>query len=635
MIKKSTLIFAASFLLMSFSKPYPKYEPTDANTPRNQIPDIYKWDLSHIYKNEATWKKEVEALKELYPKLAERCQGQLGKSAAKLLSCRTDMEDVEKRIIRAYQYAHFTYNQDESVTRSKEMRDEMQAFISQYQQAFAYTGPEIKAVGEKKIDQFLKKEPKLRVYQRSFDEFFRLKDYVLSPKEENILSKAGIMTSGSQSLSSALLQDMQWQKFKVGKKQLDMNISNWTQYRSDKKRPVRESAAKAFLGSLKAYENVWAQNYANSIQKDLWLSLSRGYPSTLERKLIADEIPTSVYDNLIETVGKNLPQSMHRYFELRKKVLGYKDIYLHDNYVTLIPSYEKKVTYEAAAEKVVAASKLLGDEISNIIAQGVDPASGWIDIYPNKNKASGAYNWGVYDVHTYIKLNFDNSFDNMFTLMHELGHGLHFLLSMEAQPFVYHSATLFTAEMASTGMEMILLNYLIQEAEKQNDEEQLLYLYDHALNQIKGSLFRQTQFAEFERDMHARAQQNLPLTAEAINKAYADLTQKYYGPAFTLGESDGIEWAFVSHFYRSFYVYVYATSISAAISMAEGLEAGTIKPQDFISFLKAGSSESAIDIAKKLGVDMSKPDPVQAACDYFERILVKFEKLYAKKYGLK
>ncbi|MCB0327261.1 MAG: oligoendopeptidase F family protein [Bdellovibrionales bacterium] len=605
------------------------FEP-NANLKRSDIPELYQWDPSHIFSSPKIWEKERKQIIKNTELLVKSCKGKMGDSAQVFSKCYEGYYDLSKNLWPILQYARFRFDVDKSNQKNKAMVDQATQTVSEFSSLFSFMSPEVISIGKDKIfNDFIPKIKSLQTYTYDLSELFRLENHVRSQEIEKVLSDAGNFFSAATRIFEETKKDLAWKSFQTPEqKQEPINDQNYVRYRQHIDPAVRKNATQAFFDSYKQSEDIFAQNLVNEIKLNHWISSTRGYASTKERMLKSANVPLEVYSNLISTVHKNLKKTTHRYVKLKKKILQRPKYEIHDNYASTFPSFSKDVPYEKASEMILTALAPLGSQVADILKTGLDPRSGWIDIYPNANKHSNPYNWGVYDVHTYILMNYDNSYNSVSTLGHELGHGLHFWLSMKKQPYVYHDALTFTAEMASTGIEMLLLSHLIQDAEKRKATEELLYLYDQVLQQIQGSFFRQTQFAEFEDALHQNIESGKSLTTDRINEIYLNLVKEYYGPDYSVMKNQEIEWAYVGHFYRNYYVYVYATSISAAIAMAQGIEQGKIAPQAFVDFLSAGSSLPAIELAKSLGVDLSTSKPFQATADYYAQTLNKFERLY-------
>jgi oligoendopeptidase F len=374
-----------------------------------------------------------------------------------------------------------------------------------------------------------------------------------------------------------------------------------------------------------SHRNTLATTYASSVKTDIFEARTRNYGSALEASLSSNNIPVAVYDNLVETVNRKL-ELLHRYIGLRKQALGLDQLEVYDLYVPIVPEIEGEYTYERGVELVMKALGPLGEEYRQALAGGFD--SRWVDVYENKGKTSGAYSWGVYGVHPFMLLNWSGRLDDVFTLGHEVGHAMHSWYTSAQQPYVYGRYTLFVAEVASTVNELLMTDAMRRETD---DRATQMYLINHALEDFRGTLFRQTMFAEYERWAHARVEAGEALTPDALSEQYAELCKRYYGPDVTVGEHAAIEWARIPHFYRGFYVYQYATGLSAAAALSKMLiEEGAPARERYLRFLSSGSSNYSLDLLKDAGVDMTTPEPIEKALDVFEGLLTELERLMAE-----
>ncbi|MEZ4705029.1 MAG: oligoendopeptidase F [Bdellovibrionota bacterium] len=619
-------VLCSTFLISSSALAF----SPDANMKRSDVPGIYQWNPSHLFSSEKKWKKELSQLSKDMEKSSQSCKGNLGKSATFFFDCYSALLTNKDRIEKIYQYATLTFDVDQSNNHNQSLVNQATDVLSKFSSGYSFFTPEIIALGEKKIlEEFLQEVPELKKYHYALSENFRLQGHVRSNEVEEVLAQATFFSDGAGRMREQILKDLSWKEFENAQgTQEKINDQNYARYRGSSDANLRKNVTQAFFDSYKAYENIYAQNLINEIKINWWQSQAHKYSSTREEKLKENDIPLEVYDNLINVVHKSLPKTLHRYVALKKKILKRPVYEIHDNYASTFPSYEKDIPFEDAKKILLESLQLLGPQPIEVLQMALRDQSGWIDIYPNQYKRSGAYNFGSYGVHPFVLMNYDNTYESVSTLGHELGHSLHSWFSMKNQPYVYSDVPVFTAEMASTGIEMLMVRYAIQDAKKRNATEELLYLYDQVLATLVGTFFRQTQFAEFEKLLHQKIQNGEGVTTKDVNDLYLSLVKKYYGPSYSIIPNQEVEWAFIPHFYESFYVYVYATSISAAVATAKGIEEGKIPASRFVDFLKSGSSKPAIALAKDLGVDMTVPDPFEQTANYFVETLNEFEALY-------
>ncbi|HLY29864.1 MAG TPA: oligoendopeptidase F, partial [Ktedonobacterales bacterium] len=489
----------------------------------------------------------------------------------------------------------------------------------------AYMTPEILSLPQEKIDAFLAEEPGLAVYRHALDEINRQRPHVLSAEMEGLLAQAAEMGASPERIFEMLNSaDM---KLPVVHDEhgaeVQLTQGNYgTRFLENQNRDVRREAFQAMLGTYQKYRNTFGATLAAQVKRDIFFARARHYDSSLQAALDPSNIPVSVYDNLIATVDANLPL-LHRYLTIRKRALGVDDLHMYDLYVPLAREVEYKVAYTEAQVQVARALEALGEDYVTPLREGF--RSRWIDVLENEGKRSGAFSWGSYGTQPFVLLNYQESMDSMFTLAHEMGHSMHSYFTWRTQPYPYSSYTLFVAEVASTLNEALLTDYLL----KTTDDKALrLYIVNHALETYRGTLYRQTLFAEFEREAHARAEAGEALTPELMSEIFRKLNDKYYGPVVTVDDLIEIEWARIPHFYSSFYVYQYATGISASAALARQIiSEGAPAVARYKRFLSSGSSDYSINLLRDAGVDLSTPQPIQAALDTFGRYLDELETL--------
>lgn len=588
---------------------------------RDEISDEYKWNLEDMFASDELWAEEYEQTKELCNKIASY-QGKLTESAATLLAYFQDTDEANYHLERIYVYANERYHQDTAVSQYQGYASRADSLMVMAESSSAFAEPEILEVSEETIDAFYKEQPELLKYQRAIDEILRKKAHTLSKEEEKILADAGEIAVGPENIFSMFNNaDIRFPAIKDTEgNELPVSHGTFIQLMENKDRNIRKQAFESMYHTYQQFGNTVASIFTSHLKQEHFFAKTKKYDSVRAMHLDQGNIPEGVYDNLIETVHKHLP-AMHRYMAERKKLLGVEELHMYDLYTPLIDDYDKKYTYEEAKETVLKGLAPMGEEYLSILKEGL--SGGWIDVYENENKRSGAYSWGAYGTHPYVLLNHKDNLNSVFTLAHEMGHAIHTYYSNKTQPITYSGYLIFVAEVASTCNEALLMQYLMKNAA---DEKERRYLINHQLEEFRTTLFRQTMFAEFEQIVHKKTADGEALTQEALNKIYHDLNVLYYGPDVVVDEEIDYEWMRIPHFYTSFYVYQYATGYSAATAFSKLiLEGGQPAVDRYVTnFLCGGCSKDPIELLKNAGVDMSTPEPVDAALQVFEEYLAMF-----------
>lgn len=588
---------------------------------RDEISDEYKWNLEDMFASDELWEEEYEQTKELCNKIASY-QGKLTESAATLLAYFQDTDEANYHLERIYVYANERYHQDTAVSQYQGYASRADSLMVMAESSSAFAEPEILEVSEETIDAFYKEQPELLKYQRAIDEILRKKAHTLSKEEEKILADAGEIAVGPENIFSMFNNaDIRFPAIKDTEgNELPVSHGTFIQLMENKDRNIRKQAFESMYHTYQQFGNTVASIFTSHLKQEHFFAKTKKYDSVRAMHLDQGNIPEGVYDNLIETVHKHLP-AMHRYMAERKKLLGVEKLHMYDLYTPLIDDYDKKYTYEEAKETVLKGLAPMGEEYLSILKEGL--SGGWIDVYENENKRSGAYSWGAYGTHPYVLLNHKDNLNSVFTLAHEMGHAIHTYYSNKTQPITYSGYLIFVAEVASTCNEALLMQYLMKNAA---DEKERRYLINHQLEEFRTTLFRQTMFAEFEQIVHKKTADGEALTQEALNKIYHDLNVLYYGPDVVVDEEIDYEWMRIPHFYTSFYVYQYATGYSAATAFSKLiLEGGQPAVDRYVTnFLCGGCSKDPIELLKNAGVDMSTPEPVDAALQVFEEYLAMF-----------
>ena len=592
---------------------------------RNEIDEKDTWDLSTIFETDQKWEEELALLTE-DTKQAASLEGHLLDSAESLLDITERYLELSRRLEKLYVYAHMKNDQDTRVAKYQEYYAKAMALYSQLDQVFSFYEPEFMAITEEQYQNFLAEEPKLQPYKHFFDKLLQNKDHVLSQREEELLAGAGEIF-GAASETFAILDNADivfpFVKDEDGN-EVQLSHGVYMRLVESKNREVRRGAYEALYSTYEQYQHTYAKTLQTNVKVQNYRAKVRNYKSAREAALAANFVPESVYDNLVSTVRKHLPL-LHRYLNLRSKILGIPDLKMYDVY-TPLSSVEYSFTYEEALKKAEEALAVLGEDYLSRVKRAFSER--WIDVYENQGKRSGAYSGGSYDTNAFMLLNWQDNLDNLFTLVHETGHSMHSSYTRETQPYVYGDYSIFLAEIASTTNENILTEKLLQEVQ---DDATRFAILNNFLDGFRGTVFRQTQFAEFEHAIHQADQNGEVLTSEFLNKLYADLNQEYYGMSKEDNPQIQYEWARIPHFYYNYYVYQYSTGFAAASALAEKIVHGSQEDRDrYIEYLKAGKSDYPLNIMRKAGVDMEKEDYLNDAFAVFERRLEEFEALVEK-----
>ena len=592
---------------------------------RNEINEKDTWDLSTIFETDQKWEEELALLTE-DTKQAASLEGHLLDSAESLLDITERYLELSRRLEKLYVYAHMKNDQDTRVAKYQEYYAKAMALYSQLDQVFSFYEPEFMAITEEQYQNFLAEEPKLQPYKHFFDKLLQNKDHVLSQREEELLAGAGEIF-GAASETFAILDNADivfpFVKDEDGN-EVQLSHGVYMRLVESKNREVRRGAYEALYSTYEQYQHTYAKTLQTNVKVQNYRAKVRNYKSAREAALAANFVPESVYDNLVSAVRKHLPL-LHRYLALRSKILGIPDLKMYDVY-TPLSSVEYSFTYEEALKKAEEALAVLGEDYLSRVKRAFSKR--WIDVYENQGKRSGAYSGGSYDTNAFMLLNWQDNLDNLFTLVHETGHSMHSSYTRETQPYVYGDYSIFLAEIASTTNENILTEKLLQEVQ---DDATRFAILNNFLDGFRGTVFRQTQFAEFEHAIHQADQNGEVLTSEFLNKLYADLNQEYYGLSKEDNPQIQYEWARIPHFYYNYYVYQYSTGFAAASALAEKIVHGSQEDRDrYIEYLKAGKSDYPLNIMRKAGVDMEKENYLNDAFAVFERRLDEFEALVEK-----
>jgi oligoendopeptidase F len=590
---------------------------------RSEIKVEDTWKLEDIFASDDAWEKEFEEVKALIPQM-EKFKGKLGESAQTLYDALQEQDELTMRVSKLYTYAHMRYDQDTTNSFYQGLNDRIKTLYTQIASALSYVTPEILSIEESKIKQYMVEHKELKLYAHALDEITRERPHILSESEEALLAQASeVLGSSSNTFGMLNNADLEFPSIKdENGEEVEITHGRYIRFLESSDRRVREEAFKAVYETYGKFKNTFASTLSGTVKKDNFSARVRHYNSARHSALSTNNIPEEVYDNLVKTVNDNL-HLLHRYIDLRKKVLGIEELHMYDLYTPLVKDVKMEVTYEEAKDYILKGLKPLGEDYLNVLKEGFE--NRWVDVHENKGKRSGAYSSGTYGTNPYILMNWQDNVNNLFTLAHEFGHSVHSYYTRKTQPYPYGDYSIFVAEVASTCNEALLNDYLLKTID---DEKQRLYLLNHYLEGFRGTVFRQTMFAEFEHDVHVRAQNGEPLTPELLTKLYYDLNKKYFGDNLVIDEEIGLEWARIPHFYYNYYVYQYATGFSAAAALSKQiLEEGDAAVERYVGFLKSGSSDYPIEVLKKAGVDMTTSQPIEEALAVFEEKLTEMERL--------
>ena len=589
---------------------------------RAEVQEEFTWDLSALFPTDEAWQAEFESVREA-AKALPAYAGRLGESAGTLLEFMELSVAIDDRLGRLFNYAQRKSDQDTRVGEYQAMSGKIMALAVEIGSSTAFQTPELLAIPDETMERFYAEKPELELYRRYFTVVRDKREHILSQPEEKLLAAAGEMAAAPDEVYSKFSDaDLTFPDAVDGQgNHLPLSSGTFVLYEMSEDRELRRSAYEAKYDTLGKFRNTAAALLDAEAKKRRFFANARKYDSALAAAVSGTRVPPQVYHNLIDTVNANLDK-FHRYVRLRKKLLGVDELHMYDVYAPMVSGADKEITYAQAMDTVYDALAPLGEDYRAILKEGFE--NRWIDVYENAGKRSGAYSAGG-DPHPYVLLNHKDNLESMFTLAHEMGHALHSYHSHRAQPKVYENYVIFVAEVASTCNEALLMEYLLG---KTTDKRERAWLINHFLEQFKGTLYRQTMFAEFELRMGELNAQGETLTAELLCAEYKALNAKYFGPDMVTDDRIAMEWARIPHFYYNYYVYQYATGYSAAIALSRRiLKEGESAVKDYLEFLSGGCSKDPIDLLRGAGVDMASPKPVQDALDLFGRLLDEMEAL--------
>lgn len=588
---------------------------------RDSIDEKYKWDLSRIYKDLDEYKEDIKLVKENISKFAK--YNGIKYDSNNLYELLDLMMSTSRVIDKLESYVSLLNDEDTSINRNREYKEEVSNLCSLYYNATYFVDTSILELDYSIVEEFYKENDKLKEYEIYLKEMFRYKDHTLSQVEEKMLANLS-KALGNNYETYELLKDsdLSFPNFNADGKNYELNNSNYSMYIEDDNREVRKGAFNTLYETYKQYKNVFANLIISNIKEDVSVAKIKKYSSAIEASLYRDQLDISIYDNLIDTINNRIGV-LHKYYDLKKKALNVDELHLYDVYANLITDDSFKYEFDDAKETVIRALSILGDKYIDVLKNGIN--NRWIDVYPNKGKRTGGYSGGSYDTDPYILLNYQNKYDDMSTLAHELGHSMHSYYTRENNPYQYGYYSIFVAEVASTVNELLLAKYVINNS---TDKKEKMFILNRMMELFRATIYRQTMFAEFEKKIYDNIESDKPLTADILSGIYYDLNKVYFGKNVVIDDLIRYEWERIPHFYYNFYVYKYATGLSAASYIVTSLLDGSLKPEEYLSFLKCGRSKSPLDSLKLAHVDLSDKKVIESAIEMFNDTIDEFNKLY-------
>lgn len=591
---------------------------------REKIEECYKWDLSKIYSSINNIREDIKNVRN---KLTEFSKYKdISYDENSLYEVINLSMEVSRTISKLEVYANLLCDEDTSINKNIELKEEINNLSSEVINVTYFIEPNILKMNYSDIEKLYLKNEKLKEYERYLQEMFRYQEHTLSDIEEKLLANLS-KTFGNNYETYELLKDsdMIFPNFMVNNIEYELDNSKYCLYIEEDNREIRKEAFNTIYETFKQYKNVYANLITSNIKEEVATSKIRKYKSALEEAMYKDELDVSIYDNLISVINDKIG-ILHKYYKLKKEVLKVDELHLYDVYANLVFADKKTYDFESAKETVINALSILGDEYIEILKEGIK--NRWIDVYPNKGKRTGGYSSGSYDTFPYILLNYQNKYDDMSTLAHELGHSIHSYFTRKNNPYQYGNYSIFVAEVASTVNELLLAKYVIKNSNNKNEK---LFIINRIMELFRATIYRQTMFAEFERKIYDMISSDKPVSADILSEEYYKLNKIYFGNDVYVDDYIRYEWARIPHFYYNFYVYKYATGLSAASYITEGLLNGKIKKEDYIAFLKCGDSMSPLDSLKLTKVDLSKKEVIESATSMFDSLIDEFTKLNNEK----
>lgn len=591
---------------------------------REEIADIYKWDLTLIYKNEEEFNKDYETLEK---KIAVfyKYEKTMDKNAHSFYETIEEYFSISRLFEKLSVYSHLLFDQDTGNNNNQALQGKISNLYDKFRKVSYFVTPTILKKDYKEIEKYYEEEPKLKEYEITIKNEYRYKKHILSDNEEKLLSNISkILNNNYETYELLKDSDLTFEKIHDEKGNLiELNSSNYSVFMESKNRKVRQEAFTTLYKTYKQFSNTFASTIYGNIKENITIANIKKYNSVIEWCLFPDEVDISVYNNLINSVNDNL-DILFKYYDLKKRILELNEIHLYDIYTPIVKEFDKKYPFEEAKETVLKALSVLGDDYIDILKEGMNKR--WIDVYPTKNKRSGGYSSGCYDTEPYILLNYQDKYSDISTLAHEAGHSMHSYYTRHNNPYQYGDYAIFVAEVASTVNELLLAKYLLRTSK---NKEEKLFILDNLMNLFKATIYRQTMFAEFERNIYNDAENDIPLTADYLSSKYYELNKKYFGKNVIVDEEIKYEWERIPHFYYNFYVYKYATGLSAACHIVEDILSGKKNSvENYKKFLSAGRTKTPLETLKIAGVDLTKKEVVESAINMFNNIIEEFKSLY-------
>lgn len=583
---------------------------------RTDIEQRYKWDLTPLYESTSEWEREFNDIEGMIPDIG-KFKGKLTSDNSVIADCIRFEDELSRRLERVYTWSHLKHDEELSITEFQATHDRAVNLAVRIETESSYIVPEILSMDPDKLSKLID-EPVLQFARESIRSIIRQKEHYLSEKEERLLSLAEeALDASSKTFKMLNDADLRFPRIEDDKgKEIELSHGRFVGLLLSKDRELRRRTLENYYTSYRSHRNTFASTLEGELKRRTFKAKVRNYPSALHASLDNDEVDPSLYNGLIDAVHSSFPE-FYEYVDLRKKALQVDELHMYDVYTPLVKDFEKKIQWKDAKDIVLKAVEPLGEEYTKIVKSGL--SSGWIDVFENRGKRSGAYSSGCYDSPPYILMNYDGNIKEVFTLAHEMGHSIHTYLSNKNQPHITADYRIFVAEVASTVNEVLLLDHLRKEW---TSREEQAYLVNHYLESFKGTVFRQTMFAEYERDITEMVEENIPLTADSLSEHYGKLNREYFGPTMTIDSEIELEWARIPHFYYNFYVYKYATSFSVANAIAARILKGDEDQLDmYLSMLKAGGSKPPVELLRDAGVDLSTPEPISEALKVFSSLV--------------
>jgi oligoendopeptidase F len=591
---------------------------------REALDPKYQWDLNSLYPSDEAWEEDFKNISNSLHEY-ESFKGHVLDDVETLKTIIEKISEGSRTISNLMTYAKMKSDENTKVSHYQSFTARVEGLIGQYREATSFLIPELIQGDEAHVQKLIKDES-LSMYQQHIDNILRARPHTLSQEAENLLAQASeMMSTPSNAFGMLSGADLKFPSVQKGDEEVDLSHGSFVPLLMEKDRDLRAQVYQKYYGVYEDHKNVFASLLSSEVKKNIFNAKARKHPSARASALFENNIPETVYDNLINAVHSNL-DALHEYISLRKEMLGVDTLRPYDLYVPLIDNVDMTFDYEKAKETVLTSLEVLGKDYVSVVENSFK--DGWIDVYENEGKRSGAYSWGTYDSKPYILLNYHNKLSDMFTLTHEMGHSMHSYYTRKCQPFVYGHYSIFVAEVASTTNEALLNKHLLN---KVKDKKEKLYLLNNYLENFRGTVFRQTMFAEFEREIHSMVESGKALTSETLSDIYRALNEKYYGKDLEVDDQLALEWARIPHFYYNFYVFQYATGFSSAEALANKIvEEGKPAIEAYFDFLGAGCSDYPIEVLKKAGVDMTTPEPVDQALDTFRSLVKEMKSLLAE-----